>query len=1226
MSAATYGCNTHCYRSGQPRSGVPFQIPQGAQYGPYLRHLQPAWPLGPSAFRKFEAPSRGSVVTHARRKWYAVFEPSPVRGVYRVWEQVQQLVSGQSNAVHKGFASEAAALEWISKLTLRAREEDATLEHLRRVMFGSNYRVGQPAALTSSSCLVASHASTNSGSGGSVARDVVSSTDTPGPFPRPWQTPPIVLPVPTAPSREYYRKWYAVRFVDGGTPGVYNTWQEAEAAISGRYAEHRSFDSQAEALAYAFGSSYVEQLLPAQQQQQEEQLQPVEEEEDTRSAALSGLHQLAANEIGFDSAAASHPSSSLSEHVDLPPEYDPYNQHSYFPYGADGDDTVAHGSDYERGEISSWMSPSVPYGLPTGLRMPVLAAWGAATVRQPLPAQPNGGDGRSTTSSSSLIPLPAPPAMTMPLSYDAPYAGPAMPAMVLTAAAVATPARGANRGLSRGRHHHHHHRHRSSDCINSEGPTPQQSPCAASTSSSSAPLSSVANFDSFPTAAAAVAPSSLPSLLSAGEAVECGVHDPDLNSPDPDSVRARQPRRQPGNRLGNAETAVVASRQEEYGSDRTTPVKRRRGRPRKVSVAEISPLLADGSGAGSVAHMPQTKRPRGRPRKQHGSNASTAVVSEPEPAVAKRGRGRPRKGVAVRNESTVAEMINVKRPRGRPRSCGEAAAATATQPKGRGGVGLPGEMAAKAEHNGIKAASLPPPSEAVVKEPVKSWRGRPRNPYPHTGLAPGGWTPRAPGGLCLEPDRPYILAFHWGQARHTGAPEPHPTAPTTSIAVSPALPPTSPGANPGRRTNPSATTQPGSLELSYSVLLLDGEDYSLVASKTGSIWCQHPAEGTYELLNLCVQGVVRKCGLRRVQLLGTGLRPEVCPPASAASLSSLAAMEGGPQELTEESKYQQAPPGGKGSREGGLRSASLAETELPSGGKAVAAVAAGEAAVAADVEWNVLHDEPTRSGAAKTLRVRHGQELRVLTELSPAPPPIRGETQSVTGWSRRLEGANESLELMSYGAERDALLTLAARLPELQLTVERLVGEWAPRYDKCTLLSTTLAVQSELYGLRRELIQNGLGVTAGSAADAAPGASATVAAEGGEMRQEQQGNAAGDLPAGAAVDGSELLLALHEVLGGMASDESSTPAHLLVRAFILRKLHLDLITWLESPFERQRFLIAAGTKSSSSRADPLDYSSNTNGAVQDYQKSGVRGGGGGGGRTMREEETTSSLG
>lgn len=44
--------------------------------------------------------------------------------------------------------------------------------------------------------------------------------------PRPWETAAVtVLPdVVTEPSRQYFRKWYAVRFVDGGQPAVYNNW------------------------------------------------------------------------------------------------------------------------------------------------------------------------------------------------------------------------------------------------------------------------------------------------------------------------------------------------------------------------------------------------------------------------------------------------------------------------------------------------------------------------------------------------------------------------------------------------------------------------------------------------------------------------------------------------------------------------------------------------------------------------------------------------------------------------------------------------------------------------------------------------------------------------------------------------------------------------------------------------------------------------------------------
>ncbi|GIM12552.1 hypothetical protein Vretimale_15867 [Volvox reticuliferus] len=770
------------------------------------------------------------------------------------------------------------------------------------------------------------------------------------------------------------------------------------------------------------------------------------------------------------------------------------------------------------------MPSSESYGLPTGLRMPVLTAWDAATRRQPLPAQPNSGDDRRI-SSNNLLPLPAPPAMTMPLLYDAPYASPATPAMVLTA----------GRGPVRRRHDVPHHHSRSPIVANFERSL--RHPLCAASASPSSPLSSSANSDSSP-AAAAPSPSSefAPPVLSAGEAwpsqtaaaasqqTRSGAEDPDLNSPDPDSVRARDGLS--GNPQGDAETAVAASTQQEYGSGRaTTPVKGRRGRPRKAPVAAISPPPPGGRGAGLIAHVPPTKRPRGRPRKQPLSDACTTVIVEP--AAAKRGRGRPLKMVPIQNEPVAVETREeVKRPRGRPRRGGvplTPAAASATQPKGdrrRVGVGLAAGTPAKAVGTKrVKAAAPLPPSEAVTEAaegPVKPGRGRPRSPQSRTGanqntvrtgiLTPGGWTPRGPGSLCLEADRPYILAFYWGEPLHSPAPEPQSTASTTSVPASPPLSPhsTSSGANPGRRKSNSATTQPGSLELSYSVILLDGEDYSLE--------------------------VVRKCGLRRVQLLGRGLRPTMCPPAATAA-------------------------------------AAWAESvcEGRTGEAAEVAVATG---VEFDVEWSLLDDEPTLSSAAKMLR-----------------PMTIG----------RLESANESMELMPDGAERDALLLLAARAPELQLTVERLVGEWAPRYDKCTLLSTILHVQSELYSLRREIINSGLSATAAAAAAAAVdddddatatrGAPVTAATtKGARGHPHQQENAVGDHPRGepAAGGGSEMMmLPLRKVLGDMTGCEGSAPARLLVRAFVLRKLYLDLMTWVENPYERRHFLDAAAVAKTS---------------------------------------------
>ncbi|GFR51405.1 hypothetical protein Agub_g13843 [Astrephomene gubernaculifera] len=228
-----------------------------AQAAPFCgRHATTQlWHSGPSSSQLLGIPSRCLVVSHARRKVYAVVEPAAARGVYRIWSQVRELVEGVSNALHKGFASEAAAFRWIEEQVNLEMKRDAELDDLREQL----QNIISPSPETPSSAASATQ---------SEAAAAAEVTDA---GPRPYEASATVLEVPSQPSRTYYRKWYAVRFVDGGYPGVYGNWEEAQAAIRGRYAEHRSFDTYAKAVTYAFGQEYAEQMCGQAVQQQQQQ-------------------------------------------------------------------------------------------------------------------------------------------------------------------------------------------------------------------------------------------------------------------------------------------------------------------------------------------------------------------------------------------------------------------------------------------------------------------------------------------------------------------------------------------------------------------------------------------------------------------------------------------------------------------------------------------------------------------------------------------------------------------------------------------------------------------------------------------------------------------------------------------------------------------------------------------------------------------------------------------
>ncbi|EFJ51445.1 hypothetical protein VOLCADRAFT_87758 [Volvox carteri f. nagariensis] len=465
MSAATSGACTQCHRAGQLRPIGKASLSQAANFRRLWGPVPPTLAPGPSTSRTSGA-VRGLTVVHARRKWYAIFEPAAARGVYRLWEHVKHFVTGQANAVHKGFPSEAAALEWISQLTLRYQEE--SLQKYMRISACCHlYKlVTLPWPCRGLDSILQSL---------NLCRSTLSSSCAKRSLDRATVlTPPIVLPVPAAPSREYYRKWYAVRFVDGGSPAVYNTWQETEAAISGRYAEHRSFDSRLEALLYAFGPTYVDQLL--QDEQLLQQLQPDCQAQSVADAAASGY---CASPCGVSNEANETAVTSqrglLTNKPYQPHEYgETYGEQSSYSHvehghhGLHGQSAVGDNEDVEtvdvhRGAPDIWsfadMAAAVVsriQGVPaslTNLRTTALASYDAAASR-PMPVSPGGGLAACSDQRPPEVPsaaslgwrLPAPTAVTAPLSYVVPYGSPA-PAMVLTAAAV-VPARTPCRGHS----------------------------------------------------------------------------------------------------------------------------------------------------------------------------------------------------------------------------------------------------------------------------------------------------------------------------------------------------------------------------------------------------------------------------------------------------------------------------------------------------------------------------------------------------------------------------------------------------------------------------------------------------------------------------------------------------------------------------------------------------------------------------------------------------------
>ncbi|GLC37114.1 hypothetical protein PLESTF_001420100 [Pleodorina starrii] len=836
MTAAKPGAHFQSYRAGHVRQCPKTHPLQLGSFGNCGGLVPPAWAPGPSTSECPAFLPRGSVVAHARRKWYAIFEPAAARGVYRVWEQVKQLVTGQSNAVHKGFSSEAAALEWISHLHGRAKEENDAVEYLRRMILGPDYRVGRPAALAPASCRpVADHSSNGSHVDTSIATEDVAAAG--AAEPRPWETSPIVQAVPTVPSREYYRKWYAVRFVEGGSPGVYNTWQEAEGAISGRYAEHRSFDSHAEALVYAFGPEYAQQLLlPV----------PVPAAPSPQPALLQHQHlPLQQPHLDFladaaSSAAGASASGRLAAAADL---HDDIAEIYHQPPLVQANFTNVWATALAAGDAAAVRPP------------PVNPGGAAANARQRAPELPSAAGAKSCPvgcSSGGGVGMPVPPAAAMaaPASYDTPYSG-HVPVLVLPSAPapsspdiVASPLSSSPpSGFSpctAGQPWSAPSRNQQQQGACATSPAINGSSCGIG--SASAPSGSRGRRVIAQAQGSGSGPSD-----SGPDPPRLGHDGPSLRaepSPDvfrlPEDTAATTAAADTGLGWAAAAAAQTSGRADASSSDHShvDASVEASSHPSARAAEAVEGLQEQAAPAPATG---PTKRRPGRPRKPGtvplpDSNISTAAgaIAAGGSETPKRPRGRPPKAAA-----TGGKKAAPKRPPGRPRKTG--AAEGAAVPAG-------GRLPSRGRPRKAKGAEEPMDS---AKRP----RGRPRKNA--TVPIRGGWTMVESGRGRLDPNRPYIMVFHVSkpyplQSLQAASAAASTSAESASAATSPQTP----------RDLPS--------RVSYSMVLLNGEDKAVIGTKAGEATCWHPAEAACETLAFCLRDA-KKRGLTRVSVLGTGL-------------------------------------------------------------------------------------------------------------------------------------------------------------------------------------------------------------------------------------------------------------------------------------------------------------------------------------------------------------------
>ncbi|KXZ43772.1 hypothetical protein GPECTOR_81g222 [Gonium pectorale] len=376
--------------------------------------------------------------------------------------------------MHKGFPNERAALQWLEELMYRAQEQDAELEPLRQHVLAAAAEARTASSSSSPDAALAPPAPVRGALGApststSVSSSAASSSASPPPAPpagpRPWQTAPLQLPVATVPSREYYTKWYAVRFLEGGQPAVYNNWQEAEAAIAGRYAEHQSFRSHAEALEYAFGPVVAAQLLA--QQQQEAGVQAGEQGEaggqqqawlgDDEGPAGAALAAAAGEPSWNDQAAEPWRQDQQQQQLSWQEQQQGQQQHLWDPQQEQqqqGQQELSweqqghHGQQPGCGEIADsfaaegqepaqgWEEGEGPDAGPDPFYLP------SPPSALPFPTSAIGRFAAAAASSAAALfgrPLPAAPVLDAPLPYGEPgHLRPGYPAAVPTAAAAAT--------------------------------------------------------------------------------------------------------------------------------------------------------------------------------------------------------------------------------------------------------------------------------------------------------------------------------------------------------------------------------------------------------------------------------------------------------------------------------------------------------------------------------------------------------------------------------------------------------------------------------------------------------------------------------------------------------------------------------------------------------------------------------------------------------------------
>ncbi|KAG2498373.1 hypothetical protein HYH03_003632 [Edaphochlamys debaryana] len=771
--------------------------------------------------------SRALVIAGARRKWYAVAQPERFQGIYCSWAAVRDLVQGHSGHEFQGFPTEAAALEWLKEQQLRLMQQSAGLEPLRQSVRANRTTPPGPPSTASTPAAGSDPATSNSAPSASASGASTQPKRSSGR--RPWEAPSQVMPELASvrePTREYFRKWYAVRFVaaEGGAPAVYTSWQECQEAIRGApYAEHRSFGCLHEARVFAFGDSVTAQL----------------EAEEAALAPPPALDNPAAVHSVPVLEAAAISEAELEEDVyRLPP-----------PPRA----TALTAAREEL--LQSWDSMEDFVGQqlsPPTVAQPVTLALAAADADpHPVGRRRSGSGGGGT----GARPLPASPAINAPMT---PY-NPGLPSVGGSAAAMRS-------GGVSGRRVRLAVAAALGDAgdggvAGDEGPQPDDA--LAGSSSEWPSLQGSAREDptrqrfpgasasadsatSEPAGSAASASDSQPPVQAEASSSSCedvtvgplsAAADGASAASDPAPKRGRgRPRKAPLEPHGQASTSTVPAATTASASTSSSlpregaPLQRGRGRPRKTPLPEpASPESAPSSSRGAGA---QASGLRGEPRSERQLSGSLAETS----AGPKRGRGRPPKSAPAE----VAPASPSATRRAPSRAAGAARKANGTD----AGERLQASATAKVEGSGrsrkprtpAARESLPRAPEALDQEPI-------------------GFEELKPDAR-IDPQRSYTLAYH----AHPLLPaEPPPATHSGSLSSSD-----------GAST--SAASAPASIPVAYAVLLLDVESKRLVACPAGMFKVAHPLEGPYRALNMGLEWAVSH-KLQRVELVGSGLEP-----------------------------------------------------------------------------------------------------------------------------------------------------------------------------------------------------------------------------------------------------------------------------------------------------------------------------------------------------------------